>query len=343
MFLALLPVTAIPVHAAGSIAYVTINSDGTCSGGTAGYSACEVKTGARYNYTDITVNQGFTLVISNPSRRYVSSSEVNNVSVAPLVYLVKGDYAGGDTDSNSATRVLSDGSITGGTFSGEVINFNGTIFYGTFSGDVDNYKVISGGTFSGTVDNELLATISGGTFKGYVVNEIKGIISGSPRFINGITGVTGMTLPVGYSAASTQEYMIEGGRVSKESGNDKITWDDVNKKLDIAAGLDVGSYPVVLRTSNGDGIGKDNTFTFTFVVNPINEDHPFKYDDFNDIIKQYGDADFAQPVTDAMAGRAVTYSSSNTEVATVDRSTGKVTIISVGTATIKASVEQTVM
>jgi len=336
MFLALLPVTAMPVHAAGNVVNVTINSDGTCSGGTAGYSACEVKTG----YTEITVTSGYTLVISNPSGRSVKSSEVNYVDSQPMVYLLNGDYAGGDTDSKSATEVLSSGSITGGTFSGYVNN-SGTISGGTFSGTVSNNSIgtISNGTFSGTVNN-LAGTISGGTFKGYVENQGEGRISGNPAFINGIKGDTEMTLSAGYSAVSTSEYAIEGGRVSKDSGNNKITWNNVHKTLDIAAGLSAGSYTVVLRSSNGYRCGTDTILKFTLVVNP-SEDHPFKYDDFNDITKQYGDADFAQTVTDAMAGRTVTYISSDENVATVDSSTGKVTIIGVGKATIKASVEQT--
>jgi len=51
-----------------------------------------------------------------------------------MVYLVNGDYAGGDTDSNSQIIVFSAGSITGGTFSGTVWNYYRTISGGTFSG-----------------------------------------------------------------------------------------------------------------------------------------------------------------------------------------------------------------
>lgn len=65
MFLALLPVTAILVRAAGNVVNVTINSDGTCKEGTSGtgYSACVVNS---LQDTEITVDSGYTLVVSNP-------------------------------------------------------------------------------------------------------------------------------------------------------------------------------------------------------------------------------------------------------------------------------------
>jgi len=182
MFLALLPVTAMPVHAAGNVVTIHIKEDGTCQEGESGtgYSGCKVKTGTYYDYTEITVASGYTLVISNPSGRYVVSSELSISYNASMVYLVNGDYAGGDTDSNSQIIVFSAGSITGGTFSGTVWNYYRTISGGTFSGNVDNYGTISSGTFSGTVNS--YGTISNGTFSGTVNSGgdiTGGIFSGS--------------------------------------------------------------------------------------------------------------------------------------------------------------------
>ena len=84
-----------------------------------------------------------------------------------------------------------------------------------------------------------------------------------------IIGPTMMSLIEGYSATSTDVYTITGTAtvaVTKTSGDDKITWNDATKKLDIAAGLTAGSYPVVLKASNG--ISPDATLTFTLTVNP---------------------------------------------------------------------------
>ena len=44
----------------------------------------------------------------------------------------------------------------------------------------------------------------------------------------------------------------------------KIAWNDTTKKLDIAQGLEVGSYPVALTAANG--VIPAATFTFTLIV-----------------------------------------------------------------------------
>ncbi|MDR2687720.1 MAG: DUF6273 domain-containing protein [Oscillospiraceae bacterium] len=85
----------------------------------------------------------------------------------------------------------------------------------------------------------------------------------------GITGPTTMSLTAGYAATSTGAYTITGiapVTVTKQSGNAKITWNNTTKKLDIAAGLAAGTYPVVLKAANGTT--PDATLTFTLTVNP---------------------------------------------------------------------------
>ncbi len=68
-----------------------------------------------------------------------------------------------------------DGKLSGGTYSGTVIN-EGEISGGTYSGSkIYNYGTVSGGTFKKLVKNE--GKITGGSFKG-ATNEEKGTISG---------------------------------------------------------------------------------------------------------------------------------------------------------------------
>jgi hypothetical protein len=79
-----------------------------------------------------------------------------------------------------------------------------------------------------------------------------------------ITGPASMSLTLGYAATSTDAFTVTGTApvtVSKTSGNAAITWNNTTRKLDIAAGLAIGSYPVTLRASNTAG-----TFTFTFTL-----------------------------------------------------------------------------
>ena len=83
----------------------------------------------------------------------------------------------------------------------------------------------------------------------------------------GITGPATMTLYTGYGATSTGAYTVTGTSpvtVTKTAGDAKITWNGTTKKLDIAAGLTEGTYPVTLKASNGTN--PDATFTFTLTV-----------------------------------------------------------------------------
>ena len=82
-----------------------------------------------------------------------------------------------------------------------------------------------------------------------------------------ITGPTGMTLNEGYAATSTGIFTTTGSpapTVVKTSGDAAITWNNTTKQLDIAAGLAVGTYAVVLTASNG--ISPDATITFILTV-----------------------------------------------------------------------------
>ncbi|MCL2517938.1 MAG: InlB B-repeat-containing protein [Oscillospiraceae bacterium] len=82
-----------------------------------------------------------------------------------------------------------------------------------------------------------------------------------------ITGSTTMTLTAGYAATSTDAYTINGNpapTITKTSGDGKITWNNSTNKLDVAAGLTAGTYPVVLKASNG--VTPDATLTFTLTV-----------------------------------------------------------------------------
>ncbi|CFX14949.1 Fibronectin, type III [Syntrophomonas zehnderi OL-4] len=94
----------------------------------------------------------------------------------------------------------------------------------------------------------------------------------SPVTIIGLTppaiaGPTALTLNVGYGATSTGEYTLTGTEpivVEKTAGDASISWNNGTRKLDIAAGLPAGSYPVTLKA--GNGALPDATLTFTLTV-----------------------------------------------------------------------------
>ena len=81
-----------------------------------------------------------------------------------------------------------------------------------------------------------------------------------------ITGPRFLTLLTDYQATKTDVYTITGSSpvtVVKKSGDDKITWNNTTKTLDIAAGLSAGSYTVILSATNSIGSAM---FTFTLTV-----------------------------------------------------------------------------
>ena len=83
-----------------------------------------------------------------------------------------------------------------------------------------------------------------------------------------ITGPTTMTLTQGYAATSTGAYIISGApvpAVAKISGDAAFTWNNGTSKLDIAAGLPVGTYPVVLQAKSTAGTA---ALIFTLTVTP---------------------------------------------------------------------------
>ena len=82
-----------------------------------------------------------------------------------------------------------------------------------------------------------------------------------------ITGPAIMTLTVGYTATATGAYTVGGSPAptvtQNTTHNNKITWNESTKKLDIAAGLAVGEYPVILVATSGSSSA---TLTFTLKV-----------------------------------------------------------------------------
>jgi len=92
-------------------------------------------------------------------------------------------------------------------------------------------------------------------------------VTAAPSVAPGITGPKTMTLTEGYTATATEAFAITGTApvtVTKTGGDARITWNNTTQKLDIAAGLTAGNYPVTLTASNGTD--PDAEFTFTLGV-----------------------------------------------------------------------------
>jgi len=86
-----------------------------------------------------------------------------------------------------------------------------------------------------------------------------------------LTGPTSLSLAQGYADTATGAFTATGNpvpTVAKTDGDEKITWNDTTKRLDIAAGLTAGTYPVKIKASNGVSPDAELTFTLTITSPP---------------------------------------------------------------------------
>lgn len=99
----------------------------------------------------------------------------------------------------------------------------------------------------------------------------------------------------------------------------------------------VGQYVTVTVTGN-------ENYSGTVTKNVLIVDKPTQTISFEDEVvnKQYGDASFTKSITRSVGDGTITYSSTNTSVATVNQTTGAITIVGAGQTTIVATAAATV-
>jgi hypothetical protein len=164
---------------------------------------------------------------------------------------------------------------------GSPLTLTGTVAPTTATNQTIAWSLKSAGTTGATLSGSTLNTTAAGTVV-VTATIVNGLTASTPYTQDftitvsaggggpvapTITGPSSMTLTAGYAATSTGVYTVTGTApvtVTKTSGNAKITWNATTMKLDIAAGLPVGMYPVVLTASNGTA--PDATITFTLTV-----------------------------------------------------------------------------
>ena len=154
-----------------------------------------------------------------------------------------------------------------------------------------------------------------------------------------IAGPAGMTLGLEYAAASSAGFTVTGKEpvtVSQdETYGGKITWSDTEKRLDVAAGLSPGGYPVVLTASNEYPVIAAFTFTLT-VKSP---DRLFLNKGYA-VLEKGGDPLqlSAFYTSDLQAPASVKWKSSDAdeEVIIVDTADGLVTAVGEGSAIVTA-------
>ena len=160
------------------------------------YNSSIASGGGVHNKGTFTVEGGSITGSVNDHNREQSSDDIcneNKLDVSEGITIscnVNVGYGGTISKGTFTGRVwiFWEGTILGGTFTNEVINYEGTIKAGEFTGEVTNTSggTISGGTFDKNVANESGATISGGTFNENVTNKTNATLNGG-IFYGGVT------------------------------------------------------------------------------------------------------------------------------------------------------------
>ena len=123
------------------------------------------------------------------------------------------------------------------------------------------------------------------------------------------------------------------GSISYSSGNTNVaTVNSITSEVTIVA---AGSA-VITATIAANGTFSSTTATYTLIVNGIAPNLTFTTP--VSITKNYGDIPFINSASSSNSSGAISYSSGNTSVATINSTTGEVTIVAAGSATITATI-----
>ena len=232
--------------------------------------------GGVHNKGTFTVEGGSITGSVNDRNREQSSDDIcneNKLDVSEGITIsCNVNVVGGGTISKGTFTgrvwIYPEGTILGGTFTNEVINYEGTIKAGEFTGEVTNTyggkisggtfdknvannaynAIISDGNFHGTVTNESGATISGGTFDKNVTNKTYATLNGG-IFYGGVTNDGGRINDGAYETVTfnsddgtpvEEAKVLRGQNVAKptddptKSGYTFIGWEDANGAYDFS-------------------------------------------------------------------------------------------------------------
>ena len=305
----------------------TYDADGLPTGGTVVGSGKNIGT---YNVTTgLTAGTTyyFTVVVQDDAYNRTAYTMVSQtMDNAPL---------GGSatiTGTNAIGQTLTAGtsSITGGSgaFSyqwqagGTNVGTNSTTYTltGTDAGKTITC-VITRADATGSVTATLAAVVPYNIVVSYSGNDTSDtVVTLSPA-----TGIAGATI--------TLNYVLGGG--SPATANNTLTFTGATGLTNLAAANENTTQNYTVTAA--DAVNGVITITATFLHTDLTPD-PIAFTTSGNITKVFGDANFTNAITTAHSGAgAITYTSSDTAVATVNASTGVVAIVGAGATTITAT------
>ena len=250
--------------------------------------------------------------------RVIGNSNINDVAaqtvtttIAKATPSVTAPTGKSLTYNGSAQALVNAGSTTAGTlqYSTDGQTYGTSVPSATNAGTYTvYYRVVGDGNYNDVAAKSVTATIAKAT--------------------PSVTAPTGLSLTYNGSAQA----LAKAGSTS--AGTLQYSSDGQTYSTSIPSGTNAGTYTVYYRVvgdaNNNDVAAKSVTATIAKAAGSISYATA-------SIGKTYGDAAFINTLTKTGDG-TVTYSSSNTAVATVNASTGEVTIVGNGSTTITATV-----
>ena len=260
---------------------------------------------------------------------YTNNKNVSTANAPATVTLSANGYSFTGGSTKTATFKIVAKALTA-----EMVTLSATTF--SYNGSLQKPTVtVKDGNTALTENTDYTLTNAGGTAAGTynVIVAGKGNYSGSITKQFTISANTGALTVTPATTSYTYDGTEKKPAVTVKSGTATLT-ENTDYTVAYTNNINAGTATITV-TGKGNYVGATGTATFT--INKAAGSISYAATTIN---KTFGDAVFTNPLTKTGDG-AVTYSSSNTAIATVNRTSGEVTLKGIGSATITATVADT--
>ena len=281
------------------------------------------------SYIEPAITATLNSVVINANEYGVAYTNNKNVSTAnapATVTLSANGYSFTGGSTKTATFKIVAKALTA-----EMVTLSATTF--SYNGSLQKPTVtVKDGNTALTENTDYTLTNAGGTAAGTynVIVAGKGNYSGSITKQFTISANTGALTVTPATTSYTYDGTEKKPAVTVKSGTATLT-ENTDYTVAYTNNINAGTATITV-TGKGNYVGATGTATFT--INKAAGSISYAATTIN---KTFGDAVFTNPLTKTGDG-AVTYSSSNTASATVNRTSGEVTLKGIGSATITATV-----
>ena len=257
---------------------------------------------------------------------YTNNKNVSTANAPATVTLSANGYSFTGGSTKTATFKIVAKALTA-----EMVTLSATTF--SYNGRLQKPTVtVKDGNTALTENTDYTLTNAGGTAAGTynVIVAGKGNYSGSITKQFTISANTGALTVTPATTSYTYDGTEKKPAVTVKSGTATLT-ENTDYTVAYTNNINAGTATITV-TGKGNYIGATGTATFT--INKAAGSISYAATTIN---KTFGDAVFTNPLTKTGDG-AVTYSSSNTAIATVNRTSGEVTLKGIGSTTITVTV-----